>query len=118
MSMMTVGYTIPSAQTPSSNSSIVSYRELEPLVKAEWGFRSYQLFSFDARTRIEIFLIEMDSGCVHASEAHKQGVIEYIYMQEGCLLLEIAGTAAAPHTYKNLSDAPARYQATISYQDL
>jgi len=115
-------------QEEPSNVSIVHYRDIDPLVEEDGAFRSYPLFPYDVRTKIEMYVVEMETGCVHLSDAHNPGVEEYITIEEGCLDLQIAGdrysltagqairfSADTPHTYMNMSDTRTRYLVTISY---
>ena len=63
---------------------------------------------------MEIFFIEFDSGCNHASEKHSDGVDEYLMVLSGKLQLVINGKeviiqknaairfrADVPHEYNN-----------------
>lgn len=108
--------------------SIVSRNQVDPLVEEEGAYRIYPLFPFDAKTKIEIYWVEIDIGCVHISEPHNPGVEEYIMVQEGELEIDINGSlyrlaagqavrfnAAHPHTYMNKSAVVARYYTSISY---
>jgi transcriptional regulator with XRE-family HTH domain len=108
--------------------SVVSYKNVEPITAQDGAFSSYPIFPFDARTRIEIYVVEMEPGCEQPSDSHNEGVEEYILVQEGSLSIAI-GTekyhlttgqairfaAAVPHRYINPSDVLARFHVTISY---
>lgn len=113
-------------QTP--DVSIVS-RTDTPVVEGEDGaFRTRPLFPFDARTRIEVFWVEMDPGCVHVSEPHNEGVEEYLILEYGSLEIEIGGIrhAVGPgqsirfipsseHKYINTYEGVTGYHAVIAY---
>lgn len=108
--------------------SIVS-RDQMPILEGEEGaFRSRPLFPFDARTRTEVFWVEMDPGCIHESDAHNEGVEEYLMIEYGSLDIEIAGVlysveqgqsirfvASLPHRYINTSDKVTGYHAVLTY---
>lgn len=115
-------------EADSTDVSIVSYETMAPLIAEDGSFRSYPIFPFDANTRIEMYIVEMDAGCTHPSEPHNKGVKEYVYLHEGMLTITIndseyqliAGQAmrfdaAAPHTYINHSNQTSRFHVTISY---
>jgi Predicted transcriptional regulators len=108
--------------------SIVTREEAPLIVGANGAFRSRPLFPFDARTRTEIYWVEMDPGCVHHSEPHNDGVEEYIILEYGSLDIEIAGSihsiragqsirfnAAAEHRYINTHDGVTGYHAVMTY---
>jgi quercetin dioxygenase-like cupin family protein len=109
--------------------SVVSYRDVTPITAEDGGFRSYPLFPFDAVTKIEMYMVEMDPGCVHPSEPHNEGVEEYVVAEAGSLTLEIGEAryelaegqavrfkAAVPHSYINpSSDRTNRFHVTIYY---
>jgi len=108
--------------------SVIDRAQAPLVVEADGAFRSRLLFPFDARTRIEIFSVEMDPGCEHVSEPHNEGVEEYLILESGNLTVEIAGTrysvgpgqsirfkASALHRYLNPSDGITRCHAIIAY---
>ncbi|MDO5425901.1 MAG: XRE family transcriptional regulator [Eubacteriales bacterium] len=91
--------------------------EQEAAVSEDHGrMRAYPLFPYDPIRNVEIFHIEFDSGCSHASERHNPGVEEYILVQSGVLQLILNGReillkekqairfkADVPHSYSNPS---------------
>ncbi len=108
--------------------SVVSYKDVTPLTEQESGFSSYPIFPFDARTRIEMYVVEMAPHCEHPSDSHNEGVEEYILVHEGELTIGIGEqnyhltegqairfAAAVPHRYINPSDQLSRFHVTISY---
>ena len=58
--------------------TVVSPEDVEPFHEAEGAYRVYPLFSYNLRTKFESYMVIMDPGCDHGSEAHNDGVEEYI----------------------------------------
>jgi len=115
-------------EADSHDISVVSYNTITPLIAQGGSFRSYPLFPFDANTQIEMYVVEMEPGCIQPSEPHNEGVQEYLMLHEGELSISIADTkyhlnagqairfsAAVPHIYINSSDQPNRFHVTMSY---
>ncbi|MBB6732356.1 helix-turn-helix domain-containing protein [Cohnella zeiphila] len=113
---------------PPADVAFVTKDELEPLLEADGQFRSYPLFPFDPAKKFEVYAVEMEPGCVHASEAHSAGVEEFVLVHAGSLTVEIGQAAyqvdegnairfAAdqPHVYRSSEDAPVRYHAILYY---
>ncbi|NOU87471.1 helix-turn-helix domain-containing protein [Paenibacillus sp. LMG 31460] len=108
--------------------TVVRATGLSPFEEEDGQYRAFPLFPFHPQKSFEIYTVEMDRDCSHASEPHNEGVEEYILMVEGSLDLTIsqesytlkAGdaihfTADRPHTYTNTSDAKAVYKTLIYY---
>lgn len=53
------------------------------------NYRVHSLFPFDPKKQFEIYSIELEPGCSHESEAHHDGVEEYVLVSEGVLELSI-----------------------------
>ena len=53
--------------------------------------RAYPIFPYDPIRSMEMFYIEFDPGCRHASDKHGDGVEEYIMVVSGKLQLMING---------------------------
>ena len=76
--------------------------------------RAYSIFPYDPIRSMEMFYIEFDPGCQHASDKHGNGVEEYIMVVSGNLQLMINGKevvlkeneairfcADVPHSYND-----------------
>jgi transcriptional regulator with XRE-family HTH domain len=113
-------------QSPSI--SIISSKDLDPLLEEEGAFRSFPLYPFSPQKQFEIYLVEMEPGCIHESEAHTAGVEEYIMMLQGSLEILINGSdylinandslrfaADQPHIYRNNTQNIVRYHVLIYY---
>lgn len=85
-----------------------------PITEDDGRMRAFPIFPFDPIRSMEIFYIEFDSGCNHASEKHSDGVDEYLMVLSGRLQLIISGKevvikknaairfcADVPHEYNN-----------------
>lgn len=92
--------------------------------------RAYPLFSYDPIRNVEIFYIEFDTGCRHASDKHNDGVEEYILVQAGKLQLILNGQeiivgekqairfrADIPHAYNNPFDEQCTVYNIIFYSN-
>jgi transcriptional regulator with XRE-family HTH domain len=64
-------------------------RERELIAEEEGRMRAWPLFPYDPIRNVEIFYIEFDSGCRHASEGHLDGVEEYLLVLRGGLELTL-----------------------------
>lgn len=103
-------------------------RSQVPALDGEDGFRSHPLFAYDPMTRIEIYWVEMEPGSIHVSEAHREGVEEYVMVEYGLLQLEISGTchtigpgqslrfaASTTHRYINAAEQGTGYHTLVVY---
>lgn len=110
--------------------SVVNLRS-EEIVSEDCGrMRAYPLFSYDPIRNVEIFYIEFDTGCRHASDKHNDGVEEYILVQAGKLQLILNGQeiivgekqpirfrADIPHAYNNPFDEQCTVYNIIFYSN-
>ncbi|MBM7567762.1 helix-turn-helix domain-containing protein [Paenibacillus sacheonensis] len=105
----------------------IRFDDLEPLL-AEQGYRSFPQIPFEQKKKFEIYSVQMEPGSTHASEAHHEGVEEYILMVRGKLRLSILNetydldgkdalrfTADQPHVYENVTDEACAYYTLIYY---
>ena len=79
--------------------------------------RAYSIFPFDPIRSMEMFYIEFDSGCHHASEKHNDGVEEYIMVLSGKLQLLINGNEVVVHKNEAIrfrADVPHEYNNPFS----
>ena len=92
----------------------VNIFEAAPVFEDNEKMRAYPMFSYDPIRSVEMFLIEFDPECSHASEKHSEGVEEYILVLSGKLQMIINGEevvidnqqalrfrADVPHEYNN-----------------
>lgn len=102
--------------------------EIEPFLEEDGNYRAFPIVPFEQKKQFEIYTVEIDIGCTHASEAHYEGVEEYILMISGALRLRIqdetyelkAGdaihfSADQPHVYENIADEKTMYNTIICY---
>ncbi|NQX68936.1 helix-turn-helix transcriptional regulator [Paenibacillus alba] len=108
--------------------TIVRAAELSPFEEEDGNYRAYPLFPFHPQKSFEVYTVEMEAGCFHASDPHNEGVEEYILMVSGKLEVTIAQesytlgaqdaihfSADRPHIYKNVSDTKVVYKTLIYY---
>ncbi|SDN69664.1 Transcriptional regulator, contains XRE-family HTH domain [Paenibacillus sp. yr247] len=108
--------------------TVVRSTDLSPFEEEDGQYRAFPVFPFHPQKSFEIYTVEMDLGCTHASEPHNEGVEEYILMVEGKLQVSISQenytlnvgdaihfSADRPHTYTNVSDKKAVYKTIIYY---
>lgn len=94
--------------------TIIDIGKKDPITEDEGRMRTYPVFPFDPIRGMEVFLIEFDPGCHHASEKHSDGVEEVLLVLSGELHLVINGNevvlqkdrairfrADVPHAYNN-----------------
>lgn len=94
--------------------TVVGIDGKEPVTEDEGRMRAYPVFPFDPIRSVEVFIIEFDPECRHASEKHNDGVEEYIMGLSGRLQMVINGKevvigknealrfcADVPHEYNN-----------------
>ena len=108
--------------------TVVRSAELSHFEEEDGQYRTYPLFPFHPQKNFEVYTVEIESGCSHASEPHNDGVEEYILMVAGMLEVTIAQerytlgagdaihfSADRPHTYTNVSDGKTVYKTLIYY---
>ncbi|MBO9596449.1 MAG: cupin domain-containing protein, partial [Cohnella sp.] len=78
--------------------------------------------------RFEVYDVELEPGCAHASEAHNVGVEEFVLVSAGSLTVDIGPdsydvgegnairfAADQPHVYRNTGDTLVRIYTIIHY---
>lgn len=88
--------------------------ESTPITEDDGRMRAYPVFPYDPIRNVEVFMIEFDPECHHASEKHCDGVEEYIMVLSGKLQMVINENeviidkneairflADVPHEYNN-----------------
>ncbi|UHA71822.1 helix-turn-helix domain-containing protein [Paenibacillus sp. 481] len=108
--------------------SVISVEELTPFKEEDGAYRAYPIFPFQQDKGFEVYSVVIDPGCSYTSEAHYEGVEEFIMVMEGELQVYVGGesytlkpnlamrfTADQQHTYENVTDRPIRYIALIHY---
>lgn len=104
-------------QNTSADYSIAEKSFSEIISEENGQMRAYAIFPFSPSVGMEIFLIEFDSGVIHKSPPHADGVEEYIFIARGTLNININNEniiltedkflrfkANVPHIYRNPSD--------------
>ncbi|MDN4524288.1 helix-turn-helix domain-containing protein [Fictibacillus fluitans] len=102
--------------------------EVDPIADTSGTFLVRPLFPVKPGKSFEIYSLELLPGCDYASEAHPDGVEEYLLVEEGSFSLTVhemtyslsAGenlrfAANFAHCYQNLGDTPARLIMMIHY---
>ena len=97
--------------------SVVDIQDSDIITEDYDRMKAFPLFAYDPIRNVEIFYIEFDKGCRHASEKHNDGVEEYILVLTGKLQLVLNGReiligekqairfrADMPHEYNNPFD--------------
>lgn len=100
----------------------------EMISEENGSMRAYTLFPFDPIRSFEAFVIELDAGCIHRSDAHAENVEETVFVIAGNLDITANGhtetlsegqaarfRADTPHVYANPYDEPCRIYNTIFY---
>ena len=106
---------------------IIKQKDLTPITDGDDKYNVFPTFTFDFSKKFEIQIVDLEVGCVHCSDAHENGVEEYIYVSKGEFELSINGTgyllkegdsikflADKTHEYRNNSKKLSRLH-TINY---
>lgn len=94
---------------------VVANVEFDTLLEEENGMvRASPLFPYDPIRNVEVFYLELDPGCRHASDKHMEGTEEYLMIAHGKLDVTIGAKkltlhkqqavrfhADLPHAYDN-----------------
>lgn len=107
---------------------VVAMEETTPLVEEEGAYRAFPIFPFEQDRGFEVYSVLIEPGTSHQSEAHYEGVEEFIMVMDGELRVEVGGesytlkptlamrfSADQPHTYTNDTDKTIRYVTLIHY---
>lgn len=116
-------------EEPTSNIQYVAINDISPILEEKGNMKVYPIFPFDNDRKFEVFSIILEPGCSHRSEAHNEGVEEYIIVTEGILQLEVADQkydmnngdairyyADKVHCYSNKSTGKSVFQHIIFYE--
>lgn len=108
--------------------TLVKMEDTTPLIEEDGAYRAYPIFPFEQDRGFEVYNVVIEPGNSHTSEAHYEGVEEFIMVMEGELRVEVGGetytlqpslairfAADQPHTYYNDTDKPIRYTTLIHY---
>lgn len=79
------GFTVPFSIFIADEQKDYSIGQTKTIHPSEDKIKVFPLFTYDEKTKCEIFLIELLPGCEHISSPHKQGVIEHILVVDGTL---------------------------------
>ena len=115
-------------EEPPSDYAVVDIHGESPVTEAHDRMRAFPMFSYDPIRSMEMFFVEMDPDCHHASEKHNDGVEEYIMVLSGKLELIINNEktsiskdqairfrADIPHEYHNPFSRPCTFYNIIFY---
>ncbi|KSU85895.1 transcriptional regulator, XRE family with cupin sensor [Fictibacillus enclensis] len=102
--------------------------EINPIADASGTFLVRPLFPVEPGKSFEIYSLELLPGCNYCSEAHPDGVEEYLLVEEGSFALTVHENtytlstgenlhfaANFTHCYQNHGDSPARLIMMIYY---
>ncbi|MFZ4450464.1 helix-turn-helix domain-containing protein [Salibacterium aidingense] len=106
----------------------ISYEELKTLEGDHGGFHVKPVFSKDSRTPFEVFYVDLDPREAYYSNAHPEGVEEYIFLKKGVLEIRVGGSsfhlkegdafrfeAGKNHVYSNEGETEAGFIMIIYY---
>ncbi len=93
---------------------MVAELQSNSLIEEENGLmRANTLFPYDSLRNVEIFYLELDSGCDHPSGKHMEGTEEYLLMLRGKLDLTIGSQTVTLHKQQAIrfrADLPHAYR--------
>ncbi len=117
-------------EEPNDELKVVSKASITPIIAEQGGMKVFPIFPFDKTRKFEVFIVTLDKGITHQSEAHAQGVEESIIMTKGKISLTVGEKqihlfegdsvrykADVPHEYSNYSEAEAEFQQIIFYKN-
>ncbi|WP_028402850.1 helix-turn-helix domain-containing protein [Ectobacillus panaciterrae] len=106
----------------------ISIEQLETLTDNEGKYIVYPFFPYDPEKRFEIYIINLEPGCIHDSKTHLGE--EYILIKEGELIVELEGekhelvsgdalqfTGTITHKYINSSKKLTSFFLLMYYPD-
>ena len=99
--------------------TIINVSGEEPVTEDDGRMRVYPIFPYDPIRSMEVFFIEFDSECHHASDKHSDGVDEYLMVLTGKLQLIINGnevTIQKDQAIRFRADVPHEYNNPFSEQ--
>lgn len=110
--------------------TLVRRSDVEPMTTEDGKYSAFQMFPYTESSRFEIYAVDMEPGCVYASEPHHEGVEEFVSVTEGRLVLQLGEEryeadcgdsirfpADQGHIYLNETDSVVRIQCVILYPD-
>lgn len=108
--------------------TVVKMEDTTPLIEEEGAYRAYPIFPFQQDRGFEVYSVVIEPGCSYISEAHYEGVEEFIMVTDGELRVILGGesytlkpslamrfSADQPHTYVNDTDRTIRFTSLIHY---
>ncbi len=92
---------------------VVANVEFDTLLEEENGMmRASSLFPYDPVRNVEIFYLELDPGCKHASDKHMEGTEEFLMIAHGKLDVTIGAKKLTLHKQQSVrfhADLPHAY---------
>lgn len=115
-------------EEPSQGVTIVKIDDITPFEEEDGAYRAFPIFPFEQDKGFEMYSVVIDPGCGHMSEAHYEGVEEFILVIDGTLLITLNHdeyvlepgtmmrfTGDQTHTYANRTDHTIRYISLLHY---
>jgi transcriptional regulator with XRE-family HTH domain len=106
----------------------INITQLEAITDNEGKYNVYPFFSYDPEKKFEIYVVNLDPGCIHDAKSHLGE--EYIVIKEGELVVELDGEkhelssgdalqflGSVKHKYMNTSNKEASYFLLMYYPD-
>jgi transcriptional regulator with XRE-family HTH domain len=117
---ISAGYKVPITyflEEEKKDYTLMDFMGSKPVYAENRKMRLHQLFPYNPAQNIEMLYIEFESGCIHHSEKHMNGVEEYVFVLSGSLLLSLGQEVVSvsekqafrfradlPHSYSNSSE--------------
>ncbi|MCU6712789.1 XRE family transcriptional regulator [Paenibacillus sp. J5C_2022] len=108
--------------------SIVKLEDTTPLIAEDGAYRTYPIFPFKQDRGFEVYTVVVEPFTSHTSEAHYEGVEEFVIAMDGELRVEVGEdnyllkpslamrfSGDQPHTYCNDTDRTIRFTTLIHY---
>lgn len=112
-----------------SDFKIVKKSEVNFISEENGDMKLYPIFPYDAKSRMELFIIDLEIGCDYSSTTHKNVLEEYIVIIDGEVEVSIDGTVyslekddsikfdgSLEHSYKNVGNKKAVFHNIEIYR--
>ena len=112
-----------------SDFRVVKKSDVNFISEEDGNMKLYPIFSYDAKSRMELFIIDLEVGCEHISATHNNVLEEYIVLIDGEVEVNIDDKVyrlqkndsikfdgSLEHSYKNIGNKKATFHNIEIYR--